>query len=51
MVNEQLVLRIRAGEDEAENMLALYRNMKGLIKKIARSFRRQKETEDLEQEG
>lgn len=51
MENEQLVIRIRAGEDEAENMLALYQNMKGLIVKTARSFGAREELEDLEQEG
>lgn len=51
MENEQLVLRIRAGEDVAENMLALYQNMLGLIGKLARSFGSRGELEDLEQEG
>lgn len=51
MENEQLVLRIRAGEDVAENMLALYQNMLGLIVKLARSFGPRGEAEDLEQEG
>ena len=35
----------------AENMLALYQNMLGLIVKLARSFGSRGETEDLEQEG
>ena len=51
MKNEQLVTRIRAGVDVAENMLALYEQMKGLICIIARRYQAYGELEDLQQEG
>ena len=49
--NEQLVSRIRAGEDEAENMLQLWQQNRGLIATIARKYTSLAEMEDLEQEG
>ncbi len=51
MKNEQLVTRIRAGVDVAENMLALYEQMKGLIYIIARRYQAYGELDDLQQEG
>lgn len=49
--NEQLVMRIRAGEDVAENMGALYLQVKNFIHGIALKYRGRAEIEDLEQEG
>lgn len=49
--NEQLVARIRAGEDEAGNMLQLWRQNKGFIGMMARRYSAGAEMEDLEQEG
>lgn len=51
MENEQLVARIMAGENEAENMLQLWRQNKGFIATIARRYSSGAEMEDLEQEG
>ena len=51
MTNEQLVLRIRAGEDVAENMLQLWKQNKGLIYKMAKGYGKLAEEEDLAQEG
>lgn len=51
MTNEQLVARIRAEEDEAENMLALWQQNKGFIYKIAMKYQGYAEIEDLLQEG
>ena len=51
MTNEQLVARIRAGEDEAENMLALWQQNKGFIYKMAVKYQGYAEIEDLLQEG
>ena len=51
MDNEQLVARIRAGEDEAENMLQLYDQTKNFIRMLAVKFTYGAELEDLEQEG
>ena len=51
MTNEQLVLRIRAGEDVAENMLQLWKQSKGLIYKMAKGYGKPAEEEDLAQEG
>lgn len=51
MDNEQLVARIRTGEDEAENMLQLWKQNKGFIAMIARRYSAGAEMEDLEQEG
>ena len=51
MTNEQLVLRIKAGEDVANNMLQLYHQMEKAIAKIAYNYRNLAELEDLQQEG
>lgn len=51
MTNEQLVARIRAGENEAENMLALWKQNKGFIYKMALKYQAYAEIEDLNQEG
>lgn len=51
MENEQLVARIRVGENEAENMLQLWKQNKGFIAMIARRYSSGAEMEDLEQEG
>ncbi len=51
MDNEQLVARIRAGEDVADNMLALWQNNRGIICMMARKYGPGTEREDLEQEG
>lgn len=51
MTNEQLVACIRAGEDEAENMLALWQQNKGFIYKMAMKYQSYAEIEDLNQEG
>lgn len=49
--NEQLVARIKAGIDEAENMLELWQQNKGFIYKMAMKFQGYAEIEDLLQEG
>ena len=51
MDNEQLVARIQAGENEAENMLKLWQQNRGFIATIARKYTSLAEMEDLEQEG
>lgn len=51
MVNEQLVALIRAGENEAENMLQLWKQNKGFIYQIARKYSGYAEIDDLCQEG
>lgn len=51
MDNEMLVARIRAGEDVAGNMLALWQRNKGFIAKIAMKYQGRAELEDLKQEG
>ena len=51
MDNEQLVDRIQAGENEAENMLQLWQQNRGFIAAIARKYVSLAEMEDLEQEG
>lgn len=51
MTNEQLVARIRAGEDEAENMLALWQQNRGFIGKMAMRYQGYAEMDDLKQEG
>lgn len=51
MSNEQLVARIKAGVDVAENMERLYFQVKGFIHSIAWGYRSLGEIEDLEQEG
>ena len=51
MDNEQLVLRIQGGDNEAENMLQLWKQNKGFIAMMARRYSAGAEMEDLEQEG
>ncbi len=51
MTNEHLVMRIKAGEDVAENMVQLYDQVKDFIRSIAWRYRESGELEDLEQEG
>lgn len=51
MDNEQLVARIQGGDNEAENMLQLWKQNKGFIAMIARRYSAGAEMEDLEQEG
>lgn len=51
MDNEQLVARIQSGDNEAENMLQLWKQNKGFIAMIARRYSAGAEMEDLEQEG
>ena len=51
MTNEQLVIRIQAGEDTANNMLALWQQNKGFIYKMALKYSGYAEIEDLKQEG
>ena len=51
MTNEQLVIRIKAGENVAENMEALCLQVKGFIRGIALRYQGQAELDDLEQEG
>lgn len=51
MENEQLVARIRAGEDVAENMYRLYVRNKGMIAKMAGKYQGRAELDDLMQEG
>lgn len=51
MTNEQLVARIQAGEDTAENMLQLWRQNEGLIAKLAMRYQGYTELDDLKQEG
>ena len=49
--NEQLVARIKSGENEEENMLQLWQQNRGFIAAIARKYTSLAEMEDLEQEG
>jgi RNA polymerase sigma factor (sigma-70 family) len=51
MTNEQLVIRIKAGIDPGENMLALYEQVKAFIHTIAWKHRSYEDIEDLKQEG
>ena len=51
MTNEQLVIRIKAGEDVADHMEQLYNQTRRFIHSIAWRFRGVGEVEDLEQEG
>lgn len=51
MTNEQLVARIQAGEDVADNMQQLCEQVKSFIHLIAWKYRDSGELEDLEQEG
>ena len=49
--NEQLVIRIKAGIDVAENTLRLWQQNQGFIAKIAMKYRAYEDIEDLKQEG
>lgn len=51
MNNEQLVIRIKAGEDVADNMLQLWQQNQGIIAKMAGKYSSMAEEEDLKQEG
>lgn len=51
MSNEELVDMIQNGVDVSENMLQLWRQNQGYIRKIAMKFRGYEELEDLIQEG
>ena len=51
MTNEQLVIRIKAGEDVADHMEQLYSQVRRFIHVMARKFHVEEELEDLEQEG
>lgn len=51
MTNEQLVTLIKARENVAANMAALYEQTRGFIHSIAWKYRGYEELEDLEQEG
>lgn len=51
MTNEELVMRIKAGEDVAGNMQQLYDQLRAYIHSYARKYRKIVEMEDLEQEG
>ena len=49
--NECIVAAVQAGDNEAENMLQLWRKNKGFIAMMARRYSAGAEMEDLEQEG
>ena len=49
--NEELVTRIKAGIDTADNMALLWQQNRGIIHKIANRYRNLDSIEDLEQEG
>lgn len=51
MSNEELAELIQGGIDVTKNMEALYKQMSGLIAKIAWRYRSLEEVEDLKQEG
>lgn len=51
MDNEQLVIRIRAGIDTAQNMLQLWQQNQGFIYKIVNHYKGDAEEDDLLQEG
>ncbi len=51
MTNEQLAVRIRAGENVGNNMAVLYDQVKDFIHAMAYKYHGQGELEDLEQEG
>lgn len=51
MTNEQLVIRICAGIDEADNTLQLWQQNKGYINKIVNHYKAYAEEEDLQQEA
>ena len=51
MTNEQLVLRIKAGEAVADNMLALWQQCQRFIFTIAKKYSAYEDIEDLTQQG
>lgn len=51
MTNEELVSRIQAGIDVAENMVDLWRQNRGFIGQMARKYSQLAEEDDLIQEG
>lgn len=51
MSNEQLALRIKAGEDVADNMLKLWEQNQGMIEELAGKYCYMAEKEDLKQEA
>ncbi len=51
MTNEEIVAKIRAGENVSENLESLYLQNEGLIAKIASCYIGKEELEDLKQEG
>lgn len=51
MENEELVARIKAGIDTADNMLVLWQQNRGMINQIARKYSAYADIEDLQQEG
>lgn len=51
MTNEQLVIRIKAGIDVADNMLQLWLQNQGYITSIAKRFQGYEDKEDLMQQG
>ena len=51
MTNEQLAMKIKAGEDVADNMAQLYEQTRTFIHAIAWKYRGRAELDDLEQEG
>ena len=51
MSNEQLVVRIRAGENVADNMLQIWQQNQGFIRSIAKKYAAYEEMEDLIQQG
>lgn len=51
MTNEQLAVRIKAGDGVANNMGLLYEQTRAFIHTVAQRFRGRAELEDLEQEG
>lgn len=51
MTNEQLVVRIQAGEETAANMLQLWQQSKAFVAKLAKKYKGYAEFDDLMQEG
>lgn len=51
MTNETLVTQIKAGINTADNMLALWQQNNGIIRKIANRYKGRAEIDDLIQEG
>ena len=49
MTNEQLVIRIQAGDNIAEDMLQLWQQNRGYINKIVKAYIEYGEEDDLQQ--